>query len=279
MVLFDTHCHLDLAHFDDDIENVITRARESGVSRMLIPAVDLAGFERIYEIALKHEGIYCAIGIHPNSADEWDENSKFLIEKYLEADRINRKIVAIGEIGLDNYWKTVPLEAQIAVLKEQLVIAQNYELPVIIHSREENNDRQGECSKAFNPILTEWIERLPVGNRSKTFPGVFHSYGGDVELAKKLLGLGFNFGFTGPITYKTAEINREVVKFLPDHKILIETDSPYLSPVPHRGKRNEPAFVTQVALRIAEILNEKPEKIADLTTTNALKLFFGEVID
>lgn len=279
MRLFDSHCHLDLEHFKDDTDQVIKRAREAGVKNMIIPAVELSGFDRVYEIAKNNDGVYCAIGVHPNDAEEWNDASRSVIEKYLETDKQVGKIIAIGEIGLDNYWKTVSMDTQVMVLKEQLSIASDHDLPVIIHAREENNDRQGRCSEELVRIFSSWVAGLSEDSKLKNAPGVFHSFSGDVELAQKLFDLGFYFGFTGPITYKTAEINREVVKFLPDHRLLIETDSPYLSPVPYRGKRNEPAFVAQVALKIAEILNEKPEKIAELTTNNARKLFFGEVID
>lgn len=273
--LFDTHCHLDLEDFELDRREVIERAIKSGVDTMLIPSVDLGSIGKIRKIANDHEGIYYAVGVHPNSVEESSNSLEDDLGKLVNADD-SGKLVAIGEIGLDNYWKRVGLEAQKRALETQLRVATQYKLPVILHSREENNDRSGQCSKIFLGVLTTWIENMPDRHPLKDRPGVFHSFSGDVELAEKFVSLGFYFGFTGPITYKTAEVNREVVKFLPSNKIIIETDSPYLSPNPHRGKRNEPAYVTQVALKIAETLHEKPETIAAMTTNNARRLFLGE---
>lgn len=274
--LFDTHCHLDLEEFDGDREEVISRSRIAGVNSILIPSVSVRQSEAIKLIAETHEGIYYALGVHPNSSDEWIFDSENQLKRSI-AESDPKKMLAIGEIGLDNYWKTVSLDTQVNAFTVQLRVAYEANLPVIIHSREENNDRSGACSEIFLELLSNWVSTIPFDHPIKERPGVFHSYSGDVDLATKYASLGFYFGFTGPITYKNAEINREVVKFLPSDKIIIETDSPYLSPIPHRGTRNEPAYVAQVALKIAEILHEKPEIVAERTTQNARRLFLGEV--
>ena len=275
MNLFDTHCHLDLEDFDPDRDDVIERAHVAGVDRLLIPAVNHESWDKILRIANNYDNVYVALGIQPNSADDWKPCFLEELKNLINADD-NNKIKAIGEIGLDNYWKRVDFNTQVEVLKAQLGLASETGLPIILHSREENNSRQGLCSESFLKILKDWLEYLPPEHIIKKNPGVFHSFSGDIALVKELLPLGFYFGISGSVTFKNAEINREVVKFIPSDRLLIETDSPYLSPVPFRGRRNEPVFVTKIAEKIAEILNTNSEQIAEQTTSNARNLFLGE---
>ena len=275
MNLFDTHCHLDLEDFDADRDEVIERANAAGVEQLLIPAVDYDSWDKLLRIANNYNNVYVALGIQPNSADSWKSSYLNELKNLIKADG-NNKIKAIGEIGLDNYWKRVNFNTQMGVLEAQLELAAETGLPIILHSREENNTRQGLCSESFLRILNDWLESLPYEHIIKKAPGVFHSFSGDQALVSELIQLGFYFGISGSITFKNAEINREVVKFIPSDRLLIETDSPYLSPVPFRGQRNEPVFLTKIAEKIAEILNKNSEQIAEQTTSNAKKLFLGE---
>jgi len=275
MSLFDTHCHLDLEDFDLDRLEVVERAKSAGVKQILIPAVDRQSWDKILRIADNYKNIYVALGIHPNSAEEGNLNFQTELKKIIKYDKA-RKIKAIGEIGLDNYWKRVDFDRQIKLLQVQLDLAEETGLPIILHSREEGNARQGLCSDTFQRILSDWLGDMSADHILKNRPGVFHSFSGDPDLVETLAQLGFYFGISGSITFKNVDINREVVKLIPSDKLLIETDSPYLSPVPFRGKRNEPAFVARIAEKIAEILNSNPEQISELTTSNARRLFLAE---
>lgn len=275
MIFFDTHCHIDIQEFDFDRSEVISRANLAGVKQMLIPAVDKSSWKKILSIVESDGGLFAGIGIQPNSANEWTASSGKEIRTILQKDQ-GKKIKVIGEIGLDNYWKIVPFETQIKAFKNQLDISTEFGLPIVIHSREEGNATQGLCSETLYKILEEWLRSLPKNHPLRNKPGVFHSFSSDKELLNELIPLGFSFGISGTVTYKNAVNIWEVVKFIPSNKLLIETDSPYLTPVPYRGKRNEPAFVVSIAEKIAQILNTKPNLIAAQTTNNARKLFLGE---
>ncbi|MDO8753807.1 MAG: TatD family hydrolase, partial [Anaerolineales bacterium] len=183
------------------------------------------------------------------------------------------KVVAVGEIGIDYYWvkENDKRAFQREVLKQQLQFAKEINKPVIIHMREENDAWFGEASQDLLEILSEWQGSLQDSLAKK--PGVLHSFNGNLETAQKALTLNFYLGITGPVTYKNAEEKREMIRHLPLDKILIETDAPFLSPVPFRGKRNEPAYVRHIADKIAEIHLKSPAEIASITTANAARLF------
>ena len=271
MALADTHCHLDLEKFDSDRPDVLDRAIGAGLTRILIPGITLQSSLRAVKLAESHPMLYAAIGVHPTEVAESEDSSLRL--QSLESLH-SKKVVAIGEIGLDYYWDTAPHEIQIAVLKEQLDLAANLKLPVVLHMREKNDAIHGSCAEDLLQILESWVKSLRSGNNALAEnPGVLHSFSSDLETAQKAIALGFYIGITGPITYKNAEARREVVKSLPLEKLLIETDAPYLAPVPQRGKRNEPAFVRHIADKIAEIHHKTPEEVAAITTANAARLF------
>ena len=188
----------------------------------------------------------------------------------------HKKIVAIGEIGLDYYWVKEPEKRaqQGNVLKQQLKLAQDVNKPVVIHMREENDAWFGQASVDLLEILSEWHNELQKQNHSLAEkPGVLHSFNGNLETAQKAIDLNFYIGVTGPVTYKNAEEKRQIIRQLPLERLLIETDAPFLTPVPHRGKRNEPAFVAYIADKIAEIHMTTREQVAELTTTSAARLF------
>lgn len=284
MILTDTHCHLDFGKFDSDRPAVLQRAWEAGLTRILIPGLDLASSLSAVKLAESHPNLFAAIGVHPTEAFKWDENSLSKLRKLAESDDSRRrtqsretlhsKIKAIGEIGLDYYWDAAPRDIQQKALKEQLNLAGELGLPVVLHLREAGDAPEGECASDLLNILDEWVNRLqssqnPLAGR----PGVLHSFSGNLATAEKALQLNFYIGITGPLTYKNAESKRQLVQALPLDKILIETDAPYLAPVPQRGRRNEPAFVRHIADKIAEIHSKNTEEIAALTTANAARLF------
>jgi TatD DNase family protein len=284
--LTDTHCHLDLEKFDLDRADVLSRAQAEGVARILIPGLALPSSRRAVELAGSHPMLFAAIGVHPNDSLSWDENSigalrqLFLesnglpFEKPREQSPALHKIVAIGEIGLDYYWDDAPHPHQQLVLKEQLALAAELKLPVVLHLREAGDASDGECAWDLLQILEEWAGRLRVEkNPLVERPGVLHSFSGSHQTADKVLDLNFYIGITGPVTYKNAEAKRQVVASLPLDKILIETDAPFLAPVPQRGRRNEPAFVRHIADKIAEIHSTTREQVAEITTNNAARLF------
>lgn len=277
-MLTDTHCHLDFNKFDDDRAAVIQRAIDSGVERMLVPALHLESSVAAIKLSESSPAIFVAVGFHPTDLDTWNDSSigslKGLI---LEQVRVSQsKIVAIGEIGLDYYWiKERDKQAlQREILKQQLKLAQDVNKPVIIHMREENDAWFGQASLDLLEILTEWHKGLQAQNHPLAErPGVLHSFNGNLETAQQAISLNFYIGVTGPVTYKNADEKRQIIRQLALERLLIETDSPFLTPVPHRGRRNEPAFVTHIADKIAEIHMTTREQVAEITTANAARLF------
>lgn len=253
-MLFDTHCHLDFDAFDADREAVWARANQVGVTHCLIPAIDRQNSAAILRLAEQFEGVYCAVGIHPNSSADFSPVEDIALLRHLAQ---HPKVVAIGEIGLDYHWDRAPRQQQFAAFRAQLHLATELGLPVIIHNREASAD----CLR----LLTESEQRR----------GVLHSFSADEQSAETALQLGFHLGFTGPLTYKNAETTRRVATLTPLNRLLIETDAPFLTPMPHRGQRNEPAYVALVNQRLATLRQRTDTEMAHITTTNALTLFFA----
>jgi len=284
MNLTDTHCHLDLEQFDADRGQVLVRAWAAGLTRILIPGIDLTSSLRAVKLAESHPNLFAAVGVHPNDSLSWDDDSKERLKKlFFESSGLPHeqelapalhKVVAIGEIGLDYYWNEAPHDHQRAVLAEQLALAAELRLPVVIHLREANDAPDGDCAQDLIEILGKWTQSLRVDhNPLAERPGVLHSFSGNKSTAEKVVNLNFYLGVTGPVTYKNAQARRELVKTIPLERLLIETDAPFLAPVPQRGRRNEPAFVGHIADKIAEIHLRNPEEIAAFTTANAQRLF------
>lgn len=257
--MIDTHCHLDFAAFDDDRGQVIERAAQQGVARIINPGIDLETSGHIVRLAEQFAAVFAAVGIHPNSSAAYSPEQLTAIE------RISRhpKVVAIGEIGLDYHWDTSPPSLQRAAFEGQLELAARLGLPVIIHNREASSD--------LIAVLESWAAALPQPLREH--PGVLHSFSGDDRIAERALAAGFYLGFTGPITYKNADDTRRIAAAVPLDRLLVETDAPFLTPVPHRGKRNEPAYVRFVVERLADVKQVSAQTIRDATTTNAVRLF------
>jgi TatD DNase family protein len=276
-MLTDTHCHLDLKKFDADRGAVLQRAQQAGIARILVPSLTVTSSRNVLKLVEAHPMLFAAIGIHPTEAGTRSEASL----RELQELAGNKKVVAIGEIGLDYYWDTAPHGLQQQVLKEQLALAANLALPVVIHSREKNDVEDGACAEDLIKTLEEWVADLQSRNEVLAErPGVLHSFSGSLEIARRTIDLGFFIGVTGPITYKNAERRRQVIAELPLERLLIETDAPFLAPQPERGKRNEPAFVKHIADKIAEVQSHTPQEVAVATSANAARLFsWGETVE
>ncbi len=254
-MFIDTHAHLFYPNFNGDIENVLSRAKESGVDYIIVPGTDIATSALAIELAEKHEEIFAAVGIHPHDTKDWDDK-KLLGE--LKNLAKNKKVVAIGEIGLDYYYDFSPRDIQIKAFKSQLDLALELNLPVIIHNREAGDDIMN-FAREYN---------------GKNLKAQFHCFGGTLLEARELIKLGYYISFTGNITFKKSDDLKKIVKPVHVDNIFLETDSPFLTPVPHRGQRNEPAYVKLVAEKIAEIKDLPVEDVARSTSYNVYK-FFG----
>lgn len=250
-MIFDTHAHYDDKAFDADREELLTALPDKGVALVLNPGCDVNSSCAALALAERYPFIYAAVGIHPEELGE--EPMKAL--ETIRALAAHEKCRAIGEIGLDYYWDTSRKEEQKAVFDAQLSLAQELSLPVIIHDREAH----GDC--------LELVSRYPAAQ------GVFHCFSGSAEMAKELLRRGWYLGFDGPVTYKNARKVLEVLEITPLDRILVETDSPYMSPVPLRGKRNDSSHLVYIIQKIAEIKGKTPEEITHITCENGKRLF------
>jgi TatD DNase family protein len=276
LLLTDTHCHLDLHQFDEDRAAVIERAEKAGLVRILIPAISVTSSLSTIKLAESHPMLFAAIGVQPNESLTWD-NASIAALRELAA---NPKVVAIGEIGLDYYWEAAPHDHQQRVFRAQLDLAAELELPVVIHLREKDDAAEGPCFEDAMSILEEWVAGLGADKEAlRTNPGVLHSFSGSLATAQRAIGLNFCIGVTGPVTFKNAPRKQEMFSKIPLEHLLIETDAPYLAPHPYRGKRNEPAFVSEIADKIAQLQSRSREEVAAITTSNAARLFsWGEIV-
>jgi TatD DNase family protein len=261
-VIVDTHCHLDFQSFEADREGVLERAWMNGLVRVLNPGIDPSSSQAVLRIADRYDQVYAAVGVHPNDADCWTDETR----KQLRQLASHPKVVAIGEIGLDYYHKKVAQEIQHRAFEEQLELATELDLPVILHNRESSID--------LLSTLSAWVRRRSNANQIKKRPrGVLHSFSGSLENAHQAISMGFMIGLSGPITFQNAKALREIVAKIPLEAVLVETDAPFLTPHPHRGKRNEPAHVRLIVEKLAEIYSLPIEEIATITTANANNLF------
>jgi TatD DNase family protein len=245
--------------FRDDLDQIINHAGRAGVTRILVPGTDIESSQQAIQLSKRFALVYAAVGVHPHSAATWTPGSAKLLRRLAQEP----KVVAIGEIGLDFYRDLSPRPAQVSCFKEQLALAAELELPVVVHNR--------ESIREVLDSLQAWVESLSERQRGR--PGVLHAFSADESSARRAMEHGFYLGVAGPITFKNAKQQRSLVYNLPIERLLIETDSPYLSPVPVRGKRNEPANVRWVLEKLASIKEQDQETVARVTTSNAEILF------
>lgn len=256
MRLFDTHCHISDEAFDCDRAEVIARMHDTGIERALVVADASGDTAKTFSLVNEHPFLYGALGLHPQDAEKWSDE----IEKIIEAAiRTEPKCKALGEIGLDYHYEPFDKEKQKAVFDYQLTMAYRLDVPVILHIRDAHGDA--------TDIITSHV-------RSGTMPaGVMHCYTGSWESAKTYLNAGLYISFTGAITFKNAPKLTETARNMPEDRLLVETDCPYMAPVPMRGTRNEPAYVRYTLEKVAEIRGTEPEKMAACTCDNGKRLF------
>lgn len=252
-MLFDTHAHINVKQFEDDAAEVIQRAKEHEVSQIAVVGFDHPTIEKALELSRDYEGIYPIVGWHPTEAGSYSDE----VEEQLVELIQNENIVAMGEMGLDYYWMEDPKEVQQDVFRRQIRVAKELDIPITVHNRDSTED-------VYKVLKEEHIE--DVG-------GIMHSFNLDPEWMERFLDLNMHISFSGVLTFKNAPKVKESAKRVPLDKVLIETDSPYLSPEPNRGKRNEPSYVRFVAEKLAELRGMTLEEIGKLTTDNAHQLF------
>ncbi|MGD6976965.1 TatD family hydrolase [Bacillus altitudinis] len=252
-MLFDTHAHLNAEQYNEDLEQVIERAKSEKVEKIVVVGFDRPTITRAMELIEAYDFIYAAIGWHPVDAIDMTDDDLAWIKELSQ----HEKVVAIGEMGLDYYWDKSPKDVQKEVFRRQIALAKEVNLPIIIHNRDATED--------VVTILKE--------EGAAEVGGIMHCFTGSLEIAKACMEMNFYISFGGPVTFKNAKKPKEVVKDIPSDRLLIETDCPYLTPAPFRGKRNEPSYVKYIAEQIAELREMSFEELAALTTENAKKVF------
>ena len=285
--MIDTHCHIDEEAFEPDREEVIARQQQSGVQAMIVPGVNVASINSVMELCHAHPG-YCypALGLHPEDVKaDWREQLA-TVEAAIRAHR--DELVAIGEIGLDYYWDKTYKEEQKEVLRRQLLLARELNLPVILHNREATEDILSIVNTIANDQSPMTNDQSPITNDQSPMTnhqlrGVFHCYSGSKETAEIILKMGFYLGIGGVLTFKNSklsetlrELNQSEIKNQQSeilNRLLLETDAPYMAPTPHRGERNESRFMALVAERLAQVLNVSVDEIIEATSANARQLF------
>ena len=254
--IVDSHCHLDFKDFQDDLDLVIKKAYDSNVKHMLSISVNLEDFNNVYKVANSYDNIYCTTGIHPNNVPE-NKKNELLFEK-LSLNLKKKKVIGVGETGLDFYRNEENRINQIEYFNTHLEVSGLFNYPTIVHTRNAEKDTINCIENAVKKHSTK---------------GLIHCFTSTMELAKKVLDEGFYISFSGIITFKKVDDLIDVVKYVPLDRILVETDAPFLAPMPFRGKRNEPSFVTHTLKKIAEIKKKKVEDMAQITTNNFFNLF------
>lgn len=262
--LVDSHCHLDLDQFNADRDEILARALAAGVGTIVNPGIDLEHSRQAIALAEKHDHVYAAVGVHPNSSGDFSSDTA----AELRALAAHPKVVAIGEIGLDYHWKKVEPAQQSRAFEQQLQLAQELGQPVIIHCREANED--------VSSILRTWVASEAFRQSSlatRPFAGVLHAFSGDLAMAQEAYSWNFILSLGGPVTFKNAKGLHALVPQLRMDRLMIETDAPFLTPHPHRGQRNEPAYVSLVNQRLAELFEISVEEMARKSTNLAYEFF------
>ena len=251
-MLFETHAHMDDLAFQEDRESILEGLADKGVGLVMNPGCSLASSRNAVALAEKYPFVYAAVGSHPDVADEVNEET---LEEYRKLCKLHDKVKAIGEIGIDYHYEDIPRERQLKAFRMQMELAREVGLPVIVHEREAHED--GMAVVREFPDVT----------------GVFHCYSGSAEMARQLVDKGWYIGFTGVLTFKNARRAIEAVQALPLERIVLETDCPYMAPVPHRGKRNDPGYLCHMAEKLAEIRGLSLEEIHEITYENGKRLY------
>ena len=285
--LVDTHCHLDLHQFDFDRDAVLARAAEAGVGLIVNPAIDLDSCRRVLALAERHPNVYAAVGVHPNDCADFNDDT---VAQLRDLAR-HPKVVAVGEIGLDYYWNKVAADQQRWALAAQLALAAELELPVILHSRSAQGDASHQCNADLLQELQRWVSaRNAQRSETKahelvsltpdpclltpdTLLGVWHAFSGDLAEAQAAYDLGLALGLGGPVTFQNARSLQALAPQLRPDRLMLETDAPYLAPHPHRGQRNEPAYIPLIADRLAGLFNTTVEDVQMQTTVTARRCF------
>lgn len=252
-MFIDTHAHLFYPNFNEDIDEVILKIKNAGVDFVIVPATDIPTSYQTIELCEKYDFVYGTVGVHPHETKNWDDS--FLTE--IENLSKHKKIVGIGEIGLDYYYDFSPKEKQIQAFKSQINLALKLNLPIVVHNRESDED--------IMQIIREF--------KSTPLKAQFHCFNGSLENAKELIQMNHFISFVGNITFKKADALRNIVSNVNLNNVMIETDSPFMTPVPFRGKRNDPSNVKYIAQQIAELHNKSIEEIARITSNNAINFF------
>ena len=260
-MFIDTHCHLNFPQFDEDREAVVARAQAAGVPVIIIPAVDVTTSRQAIELAERYAGVYAQVAVHPNDCADFSAGT--LAE--LEALAAHPKVVAIGEIGLDYYWERTPHSQQWAAFEAQLDLAARLDLPAVIHCRDAHDD--------LRDILRKSLPKTQKKRGTYAKLAVLHAYAGDLALAEEMAGWNVALSFGGPLTFRNAKDLHALLRQLPLEQVMLETDAPYLTPHPHRGKRNEPAYIPLIAQGLAELRAEPVEAVAAATTGLARSVF------
>jgi TatD DNase family protein len=261
-VIVDTHCHLNFNSFIDDLPRVLENARSAGVCRFVVPATNLESSRSIIKLAETFTEIFVAVGVHPNDADGFCNDH---LDELRELAR-HPKVVAIGEIGLDNYHKDVSVDKQLLVFKAQLKMAAEMNLPVLVHNRDADIE--------ILSCIKDWIVYLKeIDSKIVHTPGILHAFSSSIDFANETTSIGFLLGAAGPVTFKNAVDRQTVFQALEPRHIVIETDSPFLTPHPFRGRRNEPAYCGLIVKKLSELWKIAEDKVEEITTNNASRIF------
>ena len=251
-MLFDTHAHLDDRAFDEDREALIASLPAQGLELVMLPGCSAASSENVSALSQRYPFLYAAVGSHPDAADEVNED---VLERYRKLCKLNPKIKAIGEIGLDYHYEDIPRDIQLKAFRDQMALAKELDLPVIVHEREAHADGMAV------------VDQFP------QVKGVFHCYSGSLEMARELIKRGWYIGFTGVLTFKNARKAVEVASQIPLDRLVLETDCPYMAPEPFRGKRNDPGKLGRMAQKLARIRGLSLEEVEVITTENGKRLY------
>jgi TatD DNase family protein len=253
-MLVDSHCHLDFPDFQEDFDAVLSRAEEAGIKTMMTICTHVTKFDQVHDIAKAHDHIYCTVGIHPHNADSEPEVSVDDLVGWAS----NPKVIGLGETGLDYFYEHSPREIQQRQFRTHIEAARALDLPVIIHTRDAEEDTLA--------MIEEEMAKAP-------FKGLIHCFSASKEFAARMVDLGLYISISGIVTFKKADDLREAIKGVPLDRLLVETDAPYLAPIPKRGKRNEPAYTAFTAAKVAEVKGVDVETLAKATTDNFFTLF------